>query len=85
MNIERERIGRPDVRKAFGFPIRQISRRGYASTIIAAIVAGLFALSITAHAQRPRANFAAAIPSPRSVFGFNPGDDRTIADWKQIY
>jgi len=24
------------------------------------------------------------IPSPRSVFGFNPGDDRTIADWKQI-
>src|SRR5690242_16604730 len=25
-----------------------------------------------------------SIPSPRSVFGFNPGDDRTIADWKQI-
>ena len=27
---------------------------------------------------------AAVIPSPRSVLGFDPGDDRTIADWKQI-
>ena len=26
----------------------------------------------------------AAIPSPRSMLGFTPGDDRTIADWKQI-
>ncbi|MCM3870817.1 MAG: hypothetical protein ND895_09015 [Pyrinomonadaceae bacterium] len=25
-----------------------------------------------------------ATPSPRSVLGFTPGDDRTIADWKQI-
>jgi hypothetical protein len=25
-----------------------------------------------------------AIPSPRSYLGFNPGDDRTIADWRQI-
>ncbi|MDT4895444.1 MAG: hypothetical protein QOH25_521 [Acidobacteriota bacterium] len=25
-----------------------------------------------------------AIPSPRSVLGFTPGDDRKIADWKQI-
>jgi hypothetical protein len=27
---------------------------------------------------------AGEIPSPRSVLGFAPGDDRTIADWKQI-
>jgi hypothetical protein len=27
----------------------------------------------------------ADIPSPRSVLGFAPGDDRTIADWKQIF
>jgi hypothetical protein len=27
---------------------------------------------------------ASSIPSPRAVLGFNPGDDRTIADWKQI-
>src|SRR5690349_22042535 len=24
------------------------------------------------------------IPSPKSVVGFTPGDDRTIADWSQI-
>ena len=39
--------------------------------------------STTAQAQR-KAPLAAAIPSPSSVLGFNPGDDRTIADWKQI-
>lgn len=27
---------------------------------------------------------AAQVPSPRSVLGFNPTDDKTIADWKQI-
>lgn len=93
MHIERERPGRPDVRKVSGFPIRQISQRGHASRIasiaaaliIAVIVGGLLALSSTAHAQRKRFDRAGyAIPSPRSVFGFNPGDDRTIADWKQI-
>lgn len=31
-------------------------------------------------AQRP----AATIPSPKSVLGFTPGDDRTVADWSQI-
>src|SRR5207247_4838772 len=25
-----------------------------------------------------------AAPSPRSVLGFTPGEDRTIADWSQI-
>jgi hypothetical protein len=43
------------------------------------------ALSLTVEAQRKRAEPSSnAIPSPRSVFGFNPGDDRTIVDWKQI-
>ncbi len=32
-------------------------------------------------AQRPQ---SAAIPSPKSVLGFTPGDDRTIAGWSQI-
>ena len=27
---------------------------------------------------------SAAIPSPKSVLGFTPGDERTIADWSQI-
>ncbi|HMG76466.1 MAG TPA: M14 family metallopeptidase [Pyrinomonadaceae bacterium] len=85
MHTERERLCRPDVRKAFGFPISQISRRGSASIIIPAIIAGLLAISITAQAQRKRAEpLTNAIPSPRAVFGFNPGDDRTIVDWKQI-
>jgi len=45
----------------------------------------LFALSLTAQAQRKRVEPPSnAVPSPRSVFGFNPGDDRTIVDWKQI-
>lgn len=93
MHIERERPGRSDLRKVSGFPIRQISQRGHASKIasmaasliIAVIVGGLLTLSSTAHAQPKRPDRAGnAIPSPRSVFGFNPGDDRTIADWKQI-
>ena len=29
-------------------------------------------------------SFAQSVPSPKSVLGFTPGDDRTIADWSQI-
>jgi hypothetical protein len=43
------------------------------------------ALSLTAQAQRKRSNeVSGTVPSPRSVFGFNPGDDRTVVEWKQI-
>ena len=35
-------------------------------------------LSVTSAAQ------TAIIPSPKSVLGFTPGDDRTIAGWSQI-
>jgi Zinc carboxypeptidase len=31
-----------------------------------------------------RSQPSARIPSPKSVLGFTPGDDRTIADWTQI-
>lgn len=41
------------------------------------------ALSQPSFAQRP-APQSAAIPSPKSVLGFTPGDDRTIAGWSQI-
>jgi hypothetical protein len=45
----------------------------------------LVAVSLTAQGQRRRADLPLnLIPTPRSVLGFNPGDDRTIADWKQI-
>ncbi len=50
-------------------------------------IANLATFSCTAQAQRrnlPPASAGISIPSPQSVLGFNPGDDRTIADWKQI-
>ncbi|HEY7784987.1 MAG TPA: M14 family zinc carboxypeptidase, partial [Pyrinomonadaceae bacterium] len=49
---------------------------------------GLVLLCVAAlpiNAQRPsRGAATAGLPSPRSVLGFNPGDDRKIADWGQI-
>ena len=51
----------------------------------ALLIANLSILSVTAQAQRrTAASTTASIPSPQSVFGFNPGDERTIVDWKQI-
>lgn len=46
----------------------------------------LVTLDNSAHAQRANGRTArlSTIPSPQSVLGFNPGDDRTIADWTQI-
>jgi hypothetical protein len=46
------------------------------------VVVGVCALTTTA--QRRANSAAGSVPSPQSVFGFNPGDDRTIIDWKQI-
>src|ERR1041384_6623344 len=45
----------------------------------------LLAVLITAplHARRRRPP-AAAIPTPRSVLGFEPGDDRKLADWPTL-
>jgi hypothetical protein len=50
-----------------------------AATVFLCLIAG----AAPSFAQRPVAR-AAAIPSPKSVLGFTPGDDRTIADWSQI-
>jgi hypothetical protein len=60
-----------------------MNRRGYASVAVLCLV---LLVAAAANAQRRPAAPATAqsIPSPRSVFGFNPGDDRTIIDWKQI-
>src|ERR1041384_5070998 len=41
------------------------------------------ACSVTSFAQRTSSQ-PAVIPSPKSVLGFTPGDDRTIAGWSQI-
>src|SRR5437764_965996 len=44
----------------------------------------IIVLISAAYAQPKRESTTRIIPSPRSVLGFNPGDDRTVADWKQI-
>lgn len=53
---------------------------------LAVLIATFAFCSIVAQAQRRASGPAAAstIPSPKSVFGFDPGQDRTIIDWKQI-
>ena len=55
-------------------------------TVGLAVVLSLAAFSAQSFAQRtaPRVSNSAAIPSPKSVLGFTPGDDRTMADWSQI-
>jgi hypothetical protein len=47
------------------------------------LVLNAYSPLVSVYAQRPAATRTTA-PSPRSVLGFTPGDDRTIADWKQI-
>ncbi|HVS80216.1 MAG TPA: M14 family metallopeptidase [Pyrinomonadaceae bacterium] len=62
-----------------------MNKRGYASagfTAIILFVVLVFASATSAQTRRPIPS--GSIPSPRSVLGFTPGDDRTIADWKQI-
>jgi hypothetical protein len=58
-----------------------ISRRSVVAAV--ALLLCLAASTAPALAQRP-ATRSVAIPSPKSVLGFTPGDDRTIADWSQI-
>lgn len=83
MHCERWRLCRIAVRKAFGFSTRP--QRGYAPLTSILILIGILILATSASAQRQRATESAnSLPSPRSVFGFDPGDDRTIIDWKQI-
>ena len=86
MHRERWRLCRTAVRKAFGSPSGpQMVLRGSAPLTPIAILIGILLLAASAPAQRQRSTAPAdLLPSPRSVFGFNPGDDRTIIDWKQI-
>src|SRR6476660_9114308 len=48
-----------------------------------AVIVCLAAFTASSFAQRV-ASQPAVIPTPKSVLGFTPGDDRTIADWSQI-
>lgn len=55
-------------------------------TVGVAVLLSLVSFSAQSFGQRTaaRVSASAAIPSPKSVLGFRPGDDRTIADWSQI-
>jgi hypothetical protein len=57
--------------------------------VVACLVVLLFfiggsSLSSVVAQRRARVSATAVVPSPKSVLGFAPGDDRTIADWGQI-
>jgi len=53
--------------------------------LVIAFALSLVLCSPLARAQQRHASTAAAnVPTPQSMLGFAPGDDRTIADWAQI-
>src|SRR5688572_25909808 len=52
-------------------------------SLVTCVAVILAALSTSSFAQKP-ASQSDAIPSPKSVLGFTPGDERTVADWSQI-
>src|ERR1051325_12190397 len=58
-----------------------ISQRSVVACV--ALMVLLAVCSSTSFAQKPVAP-PAVIPSPKSMLGFTPGDDRTIAGWSQI-
>src|SRR5947199_330216 len=58
--------------------------RRFASRLFIFLAAFIFA-QLFVHAQSAdNEQQHTSIPSPASVLGFAPGDDRKIADWKQI-
>ncbi len=51
---------------------------------LSAIVLFFCLPAVTAYAQKKAEDKPRDIPSPQSVLGFHPTDDKTIADWSQI-
>jgi len=51
---------------------------------LAIVLATTFVGAVQAQRRAAAPATANTIPSPKSVFGFDPGQDRTIIDWKQI-
>jgi hypothetical protein len=44
----------------------------------------LLSIAVTAYAQKKSEDKPREVPSPKSVLGFQPTDDKTFADWTQI-
>src|SRR5262245_25526639 len=55
-----------------------------ARTIVVALSAILYLTAAVASVSAQNGARAGVVSSPKAVLGFSPGDDRTIADWKQI-
>ena len=51
-------------------------------SVVACLTAVLLFCAAQIFLARP--SFAQTVPSPRSVLGFTPGEDRTVAGWSQI-
>ena len=62
---------------------RNLGMQSHRLTTYLALILLIASLSATSRAQRS-APQSPGIPSPKSVLGFTPGDDRTIAGWSQI-
>src|SRR5215469_8388683 len=61
--------------------MNHIPRRLFGLLVVAASIFGLSGSTPARHSRQP---LAAAVPAPRDVLGFDPGDDRKLADWGQI-
>ena len=55
-----------------------------ARSIAVALSAILYLAAVASSVSAQNGSRVWAVPSPKAVLGFSPGDDRTIADWKQI-
>ena len=55
-----------------------------ARSIAVALSAILYLAAVASSVSAQNGARIGAVPSPKAVLGFSPGDDRTIADWKQI-
>jgi hypothetical protein len=51
---------------------------------LATVLLLIVSIEIVAQRTTTRPIQASTVPSPKAILGFNPGDDRTIADWTQI-
>ena len=66
---------------------RFVNRRTIDWTVALAIIfiaSTIFTGAVYSQRRTAAAPPVTSIPSPKSVFGFDPGQDRTIIDWKQI-
>src|SRR4051812_43289251 len=68
------------------YPSKIGINKHFAAVALTVLIATFAFCSSVAQAQRRASSptTTTSIPSPKSVFGFDPGQDRTIIDWKQI-